>query len=197
MKAESGQLTLKAGKATSLNGALMAENFDKKATDDLYSWSSRRAGYLSSANASSAMTARNSGGCTNFLGSGYNSGCWTFNPVFGLYTYLPMLGYGYSPYGYGWWSPATVIYYTPGSGSGYFPGSSATASHIPAQLGASRGSTSPSFPSGVGAARGGGFGGGFGGGGFGGGGMSGGGGGGGMAGGGGGGHAGGGGGGHR
>ena len=44
VKGESGQLTVKSGKETSLAGVLMAENFDKKDADDLSSWSSRRAG---------------------------------------------------------------------------------------------------------------------------------------------------------
>jgi len=121
VKGESGQLTVKAGKQTTLSGVLMAENFDKKATDDLYSWSSRRAGYLSAANASSAMTIRNSGG--NY-GNGYYSGGlmgfggWQFNPLFGMFTYVPMGGFGYSPFGFGWWSPASVVYYAPPVGSG-------------------------------------------------------------------------------
>ncbi|HLH00662.1 MAG TPA: hypothetical protein VKX49_30430 [Bryobacteraceae bacterium] len=117
VKGESGQLTLKAGKETSLNGALMAGNFDKKAADELYSWSSRRAGYLSTANASSAMAMKNSGYSSGLLGNGG----WAFNPMFGMFTYLPMLGFGYSPFGYGWWSPETIGYYLPYFG-GYYGG---------------------------------------------------------------------------
>jgi hypothetical protein len=119
VKAESGQLTVKGGKQTSLSGVLMAENFDKKATDDLYSWSVRRAGYLATANVSSAMTIRNSGGS---YGNGYYSsgllgnGGWQFNPFFGMFTYVPIDGYGYSPFGYGWWSPQTIAYYVPPTG---------------------------------------------------------------------------------
>lgn len=122
VKGESGQLTLKAGKETSLSGVLMAENFDKKSVDDLYNWSSRRAGYLSTANASSAMTIRNSGG---YYGNGYYSsgllgfGGWQFNPLFGMFTYMPLYGFGYSPFGYGWWSPATIGYYVPTAGGGF------------------------------------------------------------------------------
>jgi len=133
VKGESGQLTVKSGKETSLAGVLMAENFDKKDADDLSSWSSRRAGYLSTANASSAMAVHNSGGysgaytsgcngySTGFLGTGF-SGCggWQFNPMFGMFTYLPMSGFGYSPYGLGWWSPSTIGYFTPSAG--YFGG---------------------------------------------------------------------------
>jgi hypothetical protein len=126
VKGESGQLTLKGGKETALQGVLMAENFDKKATDDLYLWSNRRAGYLARANVSSAMSMRNSGGG---WGSGYGSGSgfgflglggasslnglWRWNPMFGMYTYVPYQGIGYSPFGYSFWSPYTVYNYYP------------------------------------------------------------------------------------
>jgi hypothetical protein len=144
VKGESGQVTLKGGKATSLAGVLMAENFDKKNTDELYSWSSRRAGYLASANASSAMAIHNGGGYGNAFAGGYGGyptgllgfGGWQFNPIFGMYTYLPVSGFGYSPFGYGWYSPSTIVYYTPSSG--YFGGGGGgftTASKTPAQLG--------------------------------------------------------------
>ena len=124
VKGESGQLTLHAGKETTLTGALMATNFDKKDTDDLYSWSSRRAGYLSTANASSAMTMKNSGyagGVSSYSGYpgmlGY--GGWQFNPMFGMFTYVPTMGFGYSPFGYGWFSPYTIGYYAPYFGGSY------------------------------------------------------------------------------
>ncbi len=171
VKGESGQLTLKTGKETSLNGVLMAENFDKKETDDLYSWSSRRASYLATANASSAMTMRDSGGYSGY--SGYSSGLfgmnsWQFNPMFGMFTYVPMMGFGYSPFGYGWYSPYTIGYYMPYYG-GYYPGYSGYAGGRPASqiasLGSSRGfvNSSASHPSsgfggfGGGMARGGGL----------------------------------------
>jgi len=128
VKAQSGQVTLKAGKETALNGALMAANFDKKTTDDLYNWSSRRAGYLATANASSAMALRNSGG--------YTSSGWQFNPMFGMFTYVPYTGFGYSPFGFGWFSPYSIGYYYPTYGGGYFGGGSgSTFGHAPAQLG--------------------------------------------------------------
>ncbi len=133
VKGESGQLTLKGGKETALRGVLMAENFDKKATDDLYLWSNRRAGYLAKANVSAAMNLRNSGWGSGYYGSGFGSGygytfasslngCWRFNPMFGMYTWVPYQGMGYSPFGYNFWSPGTVYYYQPsnyGSGGSY------------------------------------------------------------------------------
>jgi hypothetical protein len=132
VKGESGQLTLKGGKETALQGVLMAANFDKKATDELYLWSNRRAGYLAKANVSSAMSARNSGwgygygpgfGLFGFNGgiSSLNGG-WRWNPMFGMYTWVPYNGMGYSPFGYSLWSPYTVYYYQPttyGGGGSY------------------------------------------------------------------------------
>ena len=109
VKAESGQLTLKSGKQTSLNGVLMAESFDKNNVDDLYNWSSRRANYLARANASSAMSMRSSG-ASGYYGGGYYGGGWQFNPLFGMFTFVPFDGIGYSPFGYGWYSPYTVVY---------------------------------------------------------------------------------------
>jgi len=132
VKGESGQLTLKGGKETALQGALMAENFDKKATDDLYLWSNRRAGYLAKANVSTAMGMRNSGWYPGYglgFGSGFGysfasslNGCWRWNPMFGMYTWVPYQGIGYSPFGYSLWSPGTVFYYQPsyyGNGGSY------------------------------------------------------------------------------
>jgi len=135
VKGESGQLTLKGGKETALQGVLMAENFDRKATDDLYLWSNRRAGYLARANVSSAMSMRNGGWGSSYgygFGSGFGypgfggayslNGSWRFNPMFGMYTWVPYQGVGYSPFGYNFWSPYTVYNYYPsnyGSGGSY------------------------------------------------------------------------------
>jgi hypothetical protein len=116
VKGDSGQLTLHKGKETVLTGALMAESFDSKADDDLYRWSDRRSGYLAKANISSANSL-NSGTGYGGLWNG-----WQFNPMFGMYTYVPYDGYLFSPFGYGFWSPGMVwqapIYYGGGGGGG-------------------------------------------------------------------------------
>jgi hypothetical protein len=143
----SGQLTLKTGKQTNLAGVLMAENFDRKADDQdaLYRWSDRRASYVAQANVASAAAAGNSftGGGSGYGGyglGGYGSGGlgyggyglynpaflggWAFNPMFGMYTYLPYSGFGYSPFGYTYYSPTTVAYAPSYGGSGYTYGGS-------------------------------------------------------------------------
>ena len=133
---ESGHLTLKAGKQTDLGGALLAQNFDKNAGDELYRWANRRASYVAQANVSSA-TAFNTGGYGSFdtggygYGYGYGSGYgypgagflggWNWNPMFGLFTWVPLAGVGYSPFGYAFWSPFTVFnapFYNSGYGGG-------------------------------------------------------------------------------
>ncbi len=85
--------------------------FDEKDTSELYNWGSRRALYIAQANQAAAKSA--------YTGTGYNSlsamgllgsyrGMWIFNPAYGMYTYLPMTGFGYSPYGIQIYSPQTA-----------------------------------------------------------------------------------------
>lgn len=105
------QLTLKKGKETMLEGALMAIKFDAKQGDELVRWSSRRSGYVAMANVSAAKSLRDSG---QGLGYGYGSGFgmmgggWAYNPWYGMYTYVPWNGFAYSPFGYSYWSPFNV-----------------------------------------------------------------------------------------
>jgi hypothetical protein len=155
----SGQLTLKSGKQTSLSGVLLAENFDRKADDQdaLYRWSDRRASYVAQANVISASAVNGNGG-SGYGGSGYGGygygytalgsglgyggfgynpaflGGWAFNPFFGMYTYMPYNGFGYSPFGYTYYSPTTVAYAPTYGGSGYAYGSS----RLPGITGVSR-----------------------------------------------------------
>jgi hypothetical protein len=143
----SGQLTVKGGKQTNLAGVMLAESFDRKDTDSLYNWSDRRAAYVAKANVVSASTVSNGGssgyggysgyglgglalGGLGYGGLGYGGfgygydpaflGGWMFNPMFGMYTYMPYSGFGYSPFGYTYFSPYTVGY-APyyGGGGGY------------------------------------------------------------------------------
>jgi hypothetical protein len=156
----SGQLTLKSGKQTGLSGVLMAENFDRKADDQdaLYRWSDRRASYVAQANVAAASSANGYGGSGSGGGYGYGYsglgsglyglgfggigtypgflGGWAFNPMFGMYTYMPYSGFGYSPFGYTYYSPTTVVYAPSFGGSGYAYGGGA--SRINGLSGASR-----------------------------------------------------------
>ena len=122
VRSESGQLTLKAGKETPLDGVLVAGKFDNKVGDELYRWSSRRSGYVAAANVSAARSIYNSG-------SAYTTSGWQFNPWFGMYTFVPFGGLLYSPFGYSYWNPYSAYWYAPGYygygyGGGYYGGSS-------------------------------------------------------------------------
>jgi hypothetical protein len=112
---ESGRVELKSGKETALCSTLVAQKFDKDSTDELYRWANRRASYVAQANVASATAASNSGYGYGGGGLGYGYGFsggllggWDWNPVFGLFTWVPVDGIGYSPFGYPFWSPYTV-----------------------------------------------------------------------------------------
>lgn len=150
----SGQLTLRSGKQTNLSGVLQAESFNRKADDQdaLYRWSDRRASYVAQANVASASSANSgAGGYGNYGGYGFGGyglgyggfgynpaflGGWAFNPLFGMYTYMPYSGFGYSPFGYTYYSPTTVAYAPTFGGSGYAYGGGA--SRLAGLTGASR-----------------------------------------------------------
>lgn len=125
VKSESGQLTLKSGKETPLDGVLAASKFDNKIGDDLYRWSSRRSGYVAAANVSAARSAYTSGGGGSYGGL---YGGWSFNPWFGMFTFIPSNGLAFSPFGYPYWSPYGAYYYAPtyyyggGGGGGVYRG---------------------------------------------------------------------------
>ncbi len=88
-----------------------SRDFDKKAaeSDDLYAWSSLRADYLGQANASLLQA--------GYYGADYYPG-WGWDPYLTAYTWFPADGYLYSPFGFGFYSPA--FFY--GGGFGYYGG---------------------------------------------------------------------------
>jgi len=123
----SGQLTVKKGHEALLTGALMAVKFDLKDGDELMRWASRRSESISLANVSSAHSL----GASGYAGSG-----WTYNPWFGMFTFIPGSGMLYSPFGFPFWSPYAAYYYAPYyypygyyGGGVYTPVSTATAYH--------------------------------------------------------------------
>jgi hypothetical protein len=151
--------TLKDGRQlTAADGAWTASRFDKEDGDALYRWAKRRSSYVAMANVSAARQARTNGDGTlngncygNGFGYGYGygygymstvsnncasypagwrGGGWVFNPYYGMYTYLPMNGMMYSPFGWSYWSPRTVqraYYPAAGGGGGGIAGRPATA----------------------------------------------------------------------
>src|SRR5665213_3714664 len=87
-------LTARKGHEIDLDTAKLVDaRFDVKDTDAFYRWSARRADYVAAANVVSARVASNSD-----YNSGYASG-WSWNPYFGMYTFLPGSGVYFSPFG--------------------------------------------------------------------------------------------------
>ena len=96
---------------------LVDARFDAKDTDAFYRWSSRRADYVAAANLISARVASNSEYSSGFASS--PSG-WSWNPYFGMYTFLPANGVYFSPFGAAFYSPGAVNYfYYPQRGAWY------------------------------------------------------------------------------
>jgi len=106
-------LTAKRGREVILGSILSAANFDTKSTDGFFRWSARRSEYIAKANITSANTSRGTSGC--FASSTNCNSSWSYNPWFGLYTFIPGYGTYCGFYGYCYYSPYSVynLYYPP------------------------------------------------------------------------------------
>ncbi len=95
--------------------------FNKKAMngDDLYRWSSLRSDYVAEANVDTARVVVAGGWYgSGFWGPGFGWGWggyglagwggWYWDPWFSAYTFMPMDGIFYSPFGWGFYSPGLV-----------------------------------------------------------------------------------------
>jgi hypothetical protein len=135
-----GAKILGSAKTANLAGDLEVSKFDNNVGDELYRWAKTRAGYLAVANVGAANTLLGSGyggigyGGIGYGGSGYGGmmgggsmGCfdqmssfngfngrWSFNPYFGMFTYVPCNGIYRDPFGFRYYSPRTVqqVYYS-------------------------------------------------------------------------------------
>ena len=140
-------LTARKGHQIDLATAKLVDaRFDVKDTDAFYRWGARRAEYVAAANVISARVASNSE-----YSSGFASGRsgWSWNPYFGMYTFLPASGVYFSPFGAAFYSPGMVnAFYFPQRTAWYVSPVSGT----PSSLGTSHASapTSPGGPSGGG-----------------------------------------------
>ncbi|HEY1343034.1 MAG TPA: hypothetical protein VGF59_36275, partial [Bryobacteraceae bacterium] len=93
---------------------LKPQKFDRDEHDALYNWSKLRSQYLAEANQAAVQTLVVGGG------SWYGTG-WYWNPYFDTWSFVPGNGLFYSPFGFGFYSPAywyynPPIYYYPGRG---------------------------------------------------------------------------------
>src|SRR5579863_2321379 len=97
------RIKVKGGREVDLGGdePLRAKKFNKQTAEeaDLYRWTSLRSSYLAEANADAAQT---------YFGSGYGwfGDGWYWDPWFDAFTFLPGDGIFYSPFGWGFYSPA-------------------------------------------------------------------------------------------
>ena len=97
---------VKEGHILAMDGDLKLARFDKNKDDldALYRWARRRSEYISMANVSAAKTVADSG-------MYWGNSSWYWNPYFNMYTFVPMNGAYYSPFGFAFWSPFTVYNY--------------------------------------------------------------------------------------
>jgi len=117
---------------------LKSQGFDKKEiarNDDLYRWSSLRSEYLSEANIDTAQYFYANGWYgpgwgpgfwgPGWWGPGFWGAGWFWDPWFGGFTFVPVGGYLFNPFGWGFYSPRFVHLapYTVASGPHVFNGS--------------------------------------------------------------------------
>jgi hypothetical protein len=103
---------LKKGRQVILAENLRPEKFDAKKEDELYAWSNVRSEYDAAASYRVARSAQ-----MGLLGSAYTPGLgglagpgWFWDSAFSSWAWLPGAGAFYSPFGYGFYSPALVGY---------------------------------------------------------------------------------------
>jgi hypothetical protein len=118
------QSRVKAKKEMELAGNYAIQKFDPEDTDALDRWSRRRASYVSAANVSASAMAYNNG-------VSYSNSLWAWNPIFGMFTFLPCQNVAWSPYGYGFFSPGAVYYYLPQPRVSSYPGGYAAGLRAP------------------------------------------------------------------
>jgi hypothetical protein len=156
---------LKTGRQVEFGAVLATSKFDRKAIDSLDQWSAARSEEIARVNLASARSVRGAGksAYSSYVGSG-----WYFNPYFGMFSFLPSSGYGYSPYGWALYSPQTIQYYYPtryynGGGSGSSSGNTSADRNSVSSYNGGSFSSNPSVGSVAAPSAGGGFGGGGGG----------------------------------
>ncbi len=84
------------------------QHFDARPfEDEFYRWNGLRSGYLSEASVSAARSYIGAG--PGWYVPGWAGIGWYWNPWFGVYTFLPVDGVYYGPFGWGFYSPIEVF----------------------------------------------------------------------------------------
>jgi uncharacterized membrane protein YgcG len=148
VQSATGELTLKRGKETALNGTLIAEKFNRKLGDNFDLWGADRSALLANASVNASQSLLNNN-------SPWSAGGWGWSPYYGMFTFVPggssMI---FSPYGGQFWSPNLMsLYYVPYNSYG---GSSGNSSGSTISHGVTSGSSSGTVASAGGGSRGGG-----------------------------------------
>jgi hypothetical protein len=115
------KIDLKKGSQLTLNSGLLKAKFDTKQHDNLYAWSNVRSEYAAEASYATANNIYINNGWG--WGPGWGAG-WFWNPWYSSWAFVPAAGYFYDPFGWGFFSPAAVIYAPRYSGRGrygYYP----------------------------------------------------------------------------
>jgi hypothetical protein len=106
-------ISVKAGREVSVDSGeqLEMQQFNKKVyeDEDLYRWSSLRSGYLAEANIDAAgLYAKKGSRSWRAVSRG---GDWSWDPSFGVFTFVPSdaMGISYSTFGWGFYSPGWVF----------------------------------------------------------------------------------------
>ena len=104
-------ISVKAGHEVSLDSGEQPEvqKFNKRLYEDgdLYGWSSLRSGYLAEANIDAAGLYAKKGSRSWRAAS--RDGDWSWDPWFGVFTFVPSDGISYSTFGWGFYSPGWVV----------------------------------------------------------------------------------------
>ena len=119
MSGQTAPVPVGPNRMAALDGASASvQKFNSEETDALDHWSHRRGEYVAMANVSAAKSLLDSGSYSPYMGIGgvgYGLGMnncmnsWAFNQWYGMYTFMPCRGMMYSPYGYQFWSPYSVM----------------------------------------------------------------------------------------
>lgn len=141
VESPAGAEKVKSGRELQLAGSqVKLAKFDKKESDAFMDWNQGRDGIISVASVSTAKGFNRSG----FAPTG---SAWYYDPVFGMYGYVPYRGYFASPFGYMYYSPRYVGYYQYGYG-GYNNGYGANNGGGYGGTGVGQPSRAPSLPDG-------------------------------------------------
>lgn len=168
--ADSAAVTVRKGREVALaasspsGSGLETASFDTKDIDAFYRWSARRTEYVSEANVASAHVANDPRSSGYVEGVNSPTGAWSWNPYFGMFTYMPGgSGMYMSPFGYSYYSPAMLqtLYIPSAASMGLRPGFAGTASPVsvasPVSTGAPSGLSRPGAGAPGGGLRGGGM----------------------------------------